>query len=332
MDGFEFQGKRVLVAGGTGLIGIPLVRRLIEHEGARVRIASLDDPSRAHPDAQFMQLDLLEPGNCLAACEGMDYVFNLLCVKGSPGTATKKAETMLRVNLLLDINLLDAARRCGVEGFLLASSLAVYSPASIFYEDMVWQAGVATEPSPNDYYAGWAKRMGELQAKACRIEYGWERISIVRPTNTYGPYDDFDSPGAMVVPALIRRVVKGENPLRVWGDGSEIRDFLYSEDVARGMILVAKSGEQRPVNLGSGTGVSIRDLVHAILHASGNPPEVAWDESKKAGDKIRVLNTDRARSLGFVPAFTLEEGIAETMSWYEHRGGNSGRYEFFKHQ
>lgn len=312
MADFDLRNKRVLVAGGTGLIGIPLVRFLIEEEGARVRIVSLDDPSRAHPDAEFLCLDLLVPQNCLSACQGMDYVFNLLCVKGSPKAMHEKPAIMFDCNLLLDVLLLRAAHAAGVGGYLLASSLAVYAPAEVFREETVWK----TLPSEHDWFAGWAKRMGELQAEAYRLQYGWDRISIVRPTNTFGPYDDFDSEGAMVVPSLIKRVVNGENPLVVWGDGSEIRDFLYSEDVARGMILAAKEGIREPVNLGSGTGIRIRELVETIVDCAGSAPQVNWDISKKAGDPMRVLDTTRARSYGFLPRVSLRQGIRETINWY----------------
>lgn len=323
MPEFSFKGKRVLVAGGTGLIGIPLVRLLIE-EGAEVRVVSLDDPIRAHPQAEFWRRNLLEPQNCRIACRDMDFVFNLLCVKGSPATVRTKPATLFETNLLLDINLLRAAFQAGVQGYLLASSLAVYAQGQN-KEDSVWE----THPSKNDWFAGWAKRMGELQAEAYGQEHGWEAISIVRPANTYGPYDDFDSEGAMVVPSLIRRVVNGENPLRVRGDGSEIRDFLYAEDVARGMLLVARQGVREPVNLGSGTGVSIRKLVEAITQSAEISPEVVWDLSQKAGDPVRVLDTERAESLGFRPRVGLEEGIAKTMRWYRNHRNENTRFNFF---
>ena len=325
MNGFDFRGRRVLVAGGTGLIGIPLVRALIEEEGAEVRIASLDHPSRAHPAADFRKADLLRYDCCQWACVEMDYVFNLLCVKGSPKTMCEKPATMFDINLLLDVNLLRAAKAAGVQGYLLASSLAVYAQGQNL-EDSVWEN---TYPSRNDWYAGWAKRMGELQAGAYANEYGWDGISIVRPTNTYGPYDDFESEAAMVVPSLIRRVVSGEDPLRVWGDGSEIRDFLFAEDVARGMILVAKLGEQKPVNLGSGIGVSIRELVSMIVACAEARCQIEWDISQKAGDHKRVLNTERARALGFRPRISLKDGIRKTVEWYRTHREESTRFNFF---
>ena len=325
----DFKGKKVLVAGGTGLIGIPLVKMLIEEEGAKVTIVSLDSIKRAHPNARFLHADLTDLGNCKSACYGMDYVFNLLCVKGSPDAMRKYPATFFEKNLLLDIQLLRAASATkSVRGYLLASSLAVYPPAPVFRENAVW----GRNPSRNDWYAGWAKRMGELQVEAHQQQFGDEmKISIVRPTNTYGPYDNFNPENAMVVPSLIRRAVGGENPLIVKGDGSEVRDFLHARDVARGMLLVAKAEHTTPVNLGSGSGVLIRDLVIAVAMNVNPIPNIEWDATAGAGDAIRVMNIERARSLGFEPKIPLEDGIYETVEWYRSEYKNVGKqYNPFK--
>ncbi len=307
-----YKDKKILVTGGTGLIGRPLVEMLIE-AGAKVRIASLDDPSRAHPEAEFKRVDLTKFDNCLEVCEGMDYVFNLVGIKGSPAMAAKKPASFFVPTILFDTNMMEAARRCKVERYLFTSSVGVYSPAEIFYEDDVWK----TFPSENDRFAGWAKRMGELQAQAYKIEYGWDKISIVRPANVYGPYDNFDPANAMVIPSLIKRALDGENPFTVWGDGSAIRDFINAKDVARGMMLVVEKGITEPVNLGSGEGVSIKKIVEIITDNMETKPEVVWDISKPSGDKKRLLDMSRAKTLlGFEPKISIEEGIREVMDWY----------------
>ena len=123
--------------------------------------------------------------------------------------------------------------------------------------------------------------MGELQAEAYKIEYNWDKISIVRPANVYGPYDNFDPENAMVIPSLINRALSGEKPLVVWGDGSPIRDFIHSKDVARGMLLAVEKGINEPLNLGSGEGVSIKQIAETIAkHVPNGPLELEWDISK----------------------------------------------------
>ena len=308
----DFRGKKVLVAGGTGLIGTPLVEMLVDR-GARVFVVSKDDPSRAHCNSSFFNLDLLDYEYCLWACGNMDYVFNLLCVKGSPATARARPATMFDANLLLDVNLLRAAREKGVGGYLLTSSLAVYPPAEIFSEDDARRA----LPSQNDIFPGLAKLAGEMQAEAYRIEYGFN-VSIVRPANTYGPHDDFWSEGAMVVPSLVRRICGGENPIILSGDGKQERDIIYSEDVARGMLFVAENEIYEPVNIGSGIAVKIRDLVDIIARCSGLRPDVWWDILRPSGDKKRVLDTTRIKSYGFEPKVSLRDGIRETVEWYNN--------------
>lgn len=321
-----FANKRVLVTGGTGLIGRPLVEMLLQ-AGAGVRIASLDDPSRAHPEAEFIQTNLIHFENCMKVSSGMDYVFQLAGIKGSPAMTAKKPASFFVPTITFNTNMMEAARQSSVKKYLYTSTIGVYAPAEIFREDDVWK----TFPSENDKFAGWAKRMGELQAEAYRIEFGWRDIAIVRPANVYGPYDNFDPENAMVIPSLVRRAVDGEDPLTVWGDGSPVRDFIHAKDVARGMMLAMERSSGEPINLGSGTGSSIRDIVDVIVRHLDRRPKIVWDTSKPAGDRIRLMDISRARALGFEPRISLEEGIREVMEWYQHHRDLAGRrYNVFR--
>ena len=312
-----FKGKNILVAGGAGLIGRQLVSLLLS-EDANVSVADLKKLNI--DNVHQTQLDLTIYDNCLEACRDMDYVFNLLCAKGSPKAMKERPASHFDPMILFNTNLLRAAKICNVERYLYASTLGVYAPADLFFEDDVWK----TFPSVNDRFAGWAKRMGELQAEAYKIQYNWDHISIVRPANTYGPYDDFDSDGAMVVPSLVKKALSGGNELVVWGDGSHVRDFVHSEDVARGMMMVMKEspGPSYPVNLGSGVGHTIKELVDIIVNNVDKRIEVVFDTTKITGDRKRVLDTSRAELLGFKPKISLEEGIQDLIKWYIKNGKN----------
>jgi GDP-L-fucose synthase len=257
-------------------------------------------------------------------------VFQLAGVKGSPAMTARRPASFFVPTLQFSINMMEAARRNDVERFLFTSSVGVYSPAEVFYEDDVWK----TFPSPNDRFAGWAKRMGELQAEAYKIEYGWDKISIVRPANVYGPYDNFDPENAMVIPSLIRRAVEGENPLTVWGDGSPVRDFIHAKDVARGIMLAVEKGISEPINLGSGTGVTIKQLAEMVAkHAPKGPLPIAWDTDKPKGDAKRLMDMTRAASYGFKCTVGIEEGIRETVAWYlNNRDDADKRYIAFNDQ
>lgn len=307
-----FRGKRVLVAGGTGLIGRPLVAYLLEM-GASVRIASLDDPSRANPKAEFVHSDLMHLQNCESVCEGMDYVFNLLCIKGSPGFMKKYPVTVLESILLFNTALMRSAFKKKAQGYLYTSSVAVYSPSPIFTEDAMWQ----TFPSPHDRFAAWAKRMGELQAEGYQIEHDW-KVSVVRPANVYGPYDNFHGEGAMVIPSLIRKACADGNVLNVLGNGTARRDFIHTDDVALGMLLSAVRGQGQTINLGSGVGTSIHELVDIICSNLNLLPKIEWESNSTTGDQMRIMDISRAKQIGFEQTIGLQDGIRATMDWYRN--------------
>jgi GDP-L-fucose synthase len=307
------------------MIGRFLVEFLLER-GAQVRIASLDDSSLAHPQAEFRKANLVHFDECLEVCKGIDYVFHLAAIKGSPAVTAKAPANFFVLNLLLNTNMMEAARQQGAKRFLYTSTVGVYAPAEILREDDVWK----TFPSENDKFAGWAKRIGELQAEAYAIQYGWDQIAVVRPANAYGPYDTFEGENAMVIPSLIKRALDGGNPLRVWGDGSPRRDFIHAKDVARGMLLAHEHMIGKPINLGSGKGVSIREVVEVIVNNLDVKPEVVWDTSQPSGDQIRVMDISRARSIGFEPEISLEQGIKEVMEWYKkNKARGNQRYNVF---
>lgn len=305
------DGKRVLVTGGTGMIGRYLVEKLLKKE-CKVTVVSLDEPTNLPPEVEFLKLDLTVLENCIKACSKQDYVFNLIGIKGSPKMSREKPASFMVPMLMFNTAMMEAAMRCDVKWYLYTSSVGVYHPAEVFSEDDVWK----TFPSENDKHPGWAKRIGELQADAYKIQYGKDNISIVRPANVYGKWDNFDPENAMVIPSLINRMVSGESPLTVWGDGTPIRDFIYAGDCAEGMIHMVENGVTEPVNLGSGCGVSIKQVAEAVRDSYDKTVEIVWDTTKPAGDARRLMNTTRAESHGFKCTTPLERGIAETLEWF----------------
>jgi len=318
-----YKNKSILVTGGTGMIGQPLCQKLIDL-GAKVTIASLDGNERAIEGAEFKKTDLRSLDNCLEVTKGMDIVFHLAGVKGSPKMTAEKPASFFVPTLQFSLNMMEASRRNNVGSYLFTSSIGVYQPSDVFYEDSVW----STFPSPNDRFAGWAKRMCELQAEAYKIEYEWKKISIVRPANVYGPFDNFDPNNAMVIPSLIHRALNDEGPLVVWGDGSPVRDFIYSSDVADGMLLAVEKGIIEPINLGSGMGVTIKEIAEAVAERLGK--EIIWDKTKPSGDAKRLMDMTKARSYGFKTSTDLKEGINQTIDWYvKNRTVAESRYNSF---
>jgi len=305
-----FKYQKVLVTGGGGMIGRSLVKFLLER-GANITIADLTTPTDLPHGVKFIKVDLRYFDQCEAICNGMDYVFNLVGIKGSPKMCAEQPADFMVPMLQFNTNMMEAARRANVKWYLYTSSVGVYAPAEVFKEDDV----LNTVPSPNDKFAGWAKRMGEMQAEAYSIQYGWNKVSIVRPANVYGAYDNFNPANAMVIPSLIRKAQENE-VLEVWGDGSTIRDFIHADDVALGMIFAVENQITQPINLGSGEGYSIKEVVDMVVKYANKPLEVKWLTDKPAGDKIRLFDMTRAKNYGFNTLISLEEGIKRTTEWF----------------
>ena len=310
---FNFK-KNILVAGGTGMVGQMLVPKLIEL-GANVYISSLDYKSLCPKGTKgFYSKDLLYLENCLKVTKNMDIVFNLLGSTGSPKINQTRPASFMMSNLYCAINMLMASQINNVKNYLYTSTYGVYGKKGKMREDMVWK----TFPSEHDKYAGWAKRIGELQAEAFNKEYNSMNISVVRPANIYGPHLNFNPTNSMVVASLIRRLFNKEDPFVVWGDGSAIRDFVYSEDVANAMIKIVQKKIKYPINIGSGKGTSIKNLVRNILKSRfiKKKPNVVFDKSKPSGDKKRVLDMKLAKTHGISCQTKLDIGLEKTIEWY----------------
>jgi GDP-L-fucose synthase len=319
-----FQNKNVLVTGGAGMVGRALVSKLLKL-GANVEIADLHKPSDLEPEVKFTTGDLRYLNVCEEICKGKDYVFNIIGVKGSPKACAEQPADFMVPMLQFNTNMMEAARKAGVQWYLYTSSVGVYSPADVFYEDDVW----TTFPSPNDKFAGWAKRMGELQAEAYKIQYKVDNISIVRPANIFGKYDNFNPVNSMVIPSLIRKAQEND-VLEVWGDGSPIRDFIFADDVAESMIKCVENKVTVPINLGSGKGFTIKELVEIVVKTSGKDLEIKWLSDKPNGDAKRIMDTSRAKSFGIEATTSLEEGVKIVTEWFkENKNSLDNRYNVF---
>jgi len=302
-----FKNKKVLVTGGYGMIGRELVDLLIER-GAKVTVADISENTNLK-NVKYRKVDLCYLDQCIEVCRDQEIVFNVAGIKGSPKMCAEQPADFMVPMLQFNTNMMAAAMRKNVEWYLYTSSVGVYQPAEVLKEEDVWK----TFPSPNDRFAGWAKRIGELQAEAYAIQNGNKNISIVRPANVYGKNDNFDPENAMVIPSLIRKA-HDQKLLEVWGDGSAIRDFIHARDVALGMLHVVENKITEPVNLGSGDGVSIRTIAEIISNKFEK--EIKWLTDKPTGDARRVFDMTRAYSHGFKPSISIEDGIEETIDWF----------------
>lgn len=316
----NWQGKKVLVTGGAGFVGSHVVELLVAR-GAHVTVFGRSDGG-ANLDAvrdriRFVTGDCGDDGDARSACEGQEIVMNLAARVGGIEYNRTHHASIFRDNMRIAMAMTEAAHTCGVDRFLTVSSACIYPHDAVIPTPET--EGFRGEPEPTNGGYGWAKRMAEKTAMYYAEQYGMN-IGIVRPYNIYGPRDHFDPERSHVIPALIRRVFDGENPLRVWGSGRQTRAFLYVEDAARGMVeAIEKYPVADPVNLGTDEEISIADVVAMIVRISGIETTIEFDTSKPDGSPRRNSdNTKAAKHIGFTADTPFEEGLTRTIEWYKH--------------
>ncbi|MEO0618637.1 MAG: GDP-L-fucose synthase [Pseudomonadota bacterium] len=307
---FSLDGRRVWVAGHTGMVGSALVRRLAQCDCETIT-------------AGRQQLDLLDPvaTRAFLAAEKPDLVFLAAARVGGIAANMAAPASFLHENMMIACNVIDAARRAGTRKLVALGSSCIYprlAPQPI--SESVLLSG-PLEPT-NEAYAI-AKIAGLKLAAACRIQYGCDFISAM-PTNLYGPGDNFDAETSHVVPALIRKfhtaVQDGAPTVTVWGSGTPRREFLHVDDCADALVHLAEfySGELA-INVGTGVDTTIRDLAECLAELTGYTGELMFDETRPDGTPRKLLDVSRLRALGWAHRIALRDGLAETCRWYAAR-------------
>ena len=312
MDTEFWVGKRVLVTGGKGFLGMHVVKALRERGCDNIIV-----PRSATCDLRNIE-------NCqMVLWEEKDIVLHLAATVGGILFNQEHPAEMVYNNLVMGAHLMEESRLRGVvQKFLTVGTACMYpeSPPIPFGEDDLWKGYPTEVTAPY----GVAKRALLTLSQAYRKQYGFNAIFVI-PTNLYGPGDHFDPEYGHVIPALIRKFVEakqqGHSSVTVWGTGKATRDFLYVEDAAEGIVLaVERYDGPEPVNLGSGRETPIRELVETIAEVVGYRGKVVWDATKPDGQPRRLLDTERAKAaFGFEARTTLREGLERTLKWYQER-------------
>ena len=305
----KLSDKHILVTGGNGFLGQNVVAKLIAHGASAKNIFS--------PHSK--DLNLVKWEDCVKAVKGQDIVIHLAAVVGGIGANREHPGKFFYENLMMGVQLMEAARQAGVKKFVAIGTVCAYpkfTPVP-FKEDDLWNG----YPEETNAPYGLAKKMLLVQAQAYRQEYGMDSIYLL-PVNLYGPGDNFDPKSSHVIPALIRKVAEakeaGQSFVELWGTGKPTREFIYVEDAAEGIVLATENYDKaEPVNLGSGEEISIKDLIIRISRLMDFKGEVRWDASRPDGQPRRQLDTARAKKeLGFTAQMKLEDGLKRTIEWY----------------
>jgi nucleoside-diphosphate-sugar epimerase len=319
----DFDEKKVLVTGGAGFIGSHLVDELLRRN-ADVRV--VDDLSRGNINniahckdrIEFIQGDLVDVKTAEAALRDVEICFHLASVVGGVEFMASHPAEILK-NLSINYSVIDACRKKNTERLLYTSSACVYPVDLQTAEDQppLKENDVLAYGAKPDSDYGWTKLLGEIQCQAYYRSYGM-KIAIVRPFNPYGPRESFDPKDSHVIPSLIRKAVRRENPFVVWGDGTQARSFEYVEDLVEGIILaIGKKVDADPINLGGSNPVTIRELAELVLQLTGYNTSITWNTSRPQGVRSRKADMSKSRNiLGWKLRTPLKEGLMQTLNWF----------------
>lgn len=309
MSQLDLRQQRLLVTGGAGFLGRWVGRQL----------AARGVPASQIFAPRSRDLDLRTFDACRAAVGGRDVVIHLAGRVGGIGFNRERPGELFYDNLMMGVQLMEAARREGVRKFVAVGTVCAYpkfTPVP-FAETSLWDG----YPEETNAPYGLAKKMLLVQAQAYRAQYGLDAIYLL-PVNLYGPEDNFDPSSSHVIPALIKKVADAmaarQDRIDVWGTGSASREFLYAADAAEGILLATERYDgPEAVNLGSGREISIKHLVETICRLMNFDGRIEWDATKPDGQPRRMLDTSRAvEAFGFKAQTDWETGLARTIEWY----------------
>jgi UDP-glucose 4-epimerase len=317
----------ILVTGGAGFIGSAVVRRLLA-DGRRVRVA--DDLSKGHLDrvpdgCEYVQVDLTDEGSARAAFTDVDLCFHLAAKIGGIGYFHRHPAEILDENNLMLSAVFRAATEAGARVVYVSSSM-VFERATQFPTP---EDAVDRFPPPFSAY-GFSKLIGEWYCRAFHQQFG-TAYSIVRPFNAYGPGElPEDEPGlAHVIPDLVKKILGGQSPIEIFGDGEQVRSFTYVDDVADAIVTIGThpKGIGEDFNIGTGVETSVTDLLTQLWAACGREgrPSVVHQDALPVDVRRRVPDVTKIRDLlGWSSHVPLSEGLRRTVEWYRSLAAETG--------
>jgi GDP-L-fucose synthase len=309
----------ILVTGATGLIGRNLLVSL-SSRGLNARaVVHRRLPVARLPHVEYLTADLTSAGDCARVMHGVDLVFHCAAVVvGAAGAAANPSAAVVET-AAIHAHTLEAACEARVKKLLWLGSTTAYPPTG--NRPLREEEILDGEPYEKYRAVGAMNRQMEILCRHYSEQPARPLTTLVlRPTNVYGPGDNFDPTTSRVAAALLRRVVEREDPFVVWGTGDDVRDMIYVGDVVRAMVLAMERLDRHTeLNIGSGKGYSVKEILEVLLELEGfSPSRVAFDTSKPSMIPIRLVDVRKAQwTLGFVPEIDVREGFRRTLDWYK---------------
>ncbi len=304
---FPLEGKRVLVTGHLGMVGSALARRL-STEKCDVRTLGRDTTDLRRQSDTEAAITAIKP----------DAIFVASAKVGGILANTTMPADFLYDNLSIAANIIESARRAGVQKLLYLGSSCIYPRMA---RQPISEKELLNGPlEPTNQWYAIAKIAGLKLCAAYRRQYGCDFISA-QPTNLYGPGDNYDLRSSHVIPALIAKAhaakLSGAKSVEIWGTGNPRREFLHVDDLADALVFLMKNySEEEHINVGWGKDISIAEVARLIQKIVGFEGELAFDRSKPDGTPQKLLDISRINAAGWTPKIGLKEGLENAYAWY----------------
>lgn len=313
------DNKLIFIAGATGLVGSSIVRHILENcPKTRIRASFHNTNNNFVNDHRIEYIcgDLRSQDYCSKAAKDCDCIIMAAANTSGSNILVNYPWEQINDNVIMNTQMLRAFSSESIKKIIYISSSTVYQSFDGSIKE--YQLDLSRDPYPSYFGIGWSMRFIEKLCEFYHKRHGTD-IVIARASNIYGPYAKFDPEVSNFIPAIIRKAVDKKDPFEIWGQPDVTRDVLYAEDFARAIVTIMNNEDIKfnTFNIGYGTGITVDNIVNMILKYTGHNPSIIYDKNKPTTIKSRILDCTKAKDiLGWIPKYTIEEGIGNTIDWW----------------
>lgn len=315
----HLKNKNILVTGGSGFIGLNIVKGLIDRGCTKIFVTTHTDRPYyydnllSHECVTLIKCDLTNKENCIKVTENIDYLILSSAVSFGASFIQNNPLGLVNDNIIMNVHLLDACRKNKVKKVVYFGSTTGYPDTKeIMYEEDMFK----DDPFERYFSVGWMKRYTEVLLRLYAEKLKIMDCTALRLSNVYGPYDKYDLETSHVLPAMVRKFCEKRFPLEIWGDGEDSRDLIYVDDVVEAVVRSLECTGFNTYNLGAGTNYTVNEIVSLLCDIHGITPEITYVKNKPKMIKKRIVCVDKIKKdLDFSPSIGIREGLNNTVDW-----------------